>query len=244
MTREAILKELELWPLWTLRQPLPEQLASSDETVEESNEAIAEEQPPASEVNTTVSEKIELDNKIHPVGDLEEKNSADVSTHQVNIAVTESIQAPIADDVFAMVDTEGKIDTSRMRFQLFQSADSQCLMVHENAPFNESQSQLWQNILNAMRLKMTFVAENVEVNALLSERKPKVILLFGEKVAQTILHEPRDIIELRKQKFHHRAIPCVVSFDLQHLLQHGQDKAKAWADLCAVLALLKHEQDA
>lgn len=235
MSREAILKELELWPLWTLRQPLPEQ-AEPNAIVEASPAQTDKQQHSVAEFDSTTIEHDALNN--------EKDDVVDAITQYEDLSDLDATQTTFSDDAIVMAEPLEETHVPNMQFQLYESADGHCLMVHENAPFDESQSQLWHNILNAMRLNMTFVAENVNMSTLLVDRTPKVMLLFGTTVAQAILKETRAITALRQQKFHHQAIPCVVSFDLQHLLQNTQDKAKAWADLCAVLAILEHAQSA
>ena len=62
--------------------------------------------------------------------------------------------------------------------------------------------------------------------------QPKLIFVFGEKAAQTLLgsNEPRDALRGKSHQF--EGVDLIVSYAPSHLLTQTQDKAKAWADLC------------
>ena len=62
--------------------------------------------------------------------------------------------------------------------------------------------------------------------------QPKLIVAFGEKVAQNLLGSNELLDTLRGTVHKYQGVSLVASYAPSHLLQHTQDKAKAWADLC------------
>ncbi len=62
--------------------------------------------------------------------------------------------------------------------------------------------------------------------------QPKLIVTFGEKVAQNLLGSNELLDTLRGRVHKYQGVSLVASYAPSHLLQHTQDKAKAWADLC------------
>ena len=62
--------------------------------------------------------------------------------------------------------------------------------------------------------------------------QPKLIFAFGEKSAQNLLDSNEPLDALRGKVHQYQGVALVVSYPPSHLLHHTQDKAKAWADLC------------
>jgi DNA polymerase len=75
--------------------------------------------------------------------------------------------------------------------------------------------------------------------------RPKVILAMGRFAAQTLLHgslpEGSKIPfgKLRGQIYRYQGIPVVVTYHPAYLLRTPQDKARAWADLCLALGVIR-----
>ena len=75
--------------------------------------------------------------------------------------------------------------------------------------------------------------------------QPKVILVLGRFAAQSLLRERVPEVsaiplgKLRGQIYRYQGIPVVVSYHPAYLLRSQGDKARAWADLCLALSLLK-----
>ncbi|WP_114971468.1 uracil-DNA glycosylase [Rhodoferax ferrireducens] len=75
--------------------------------------------------------------------------------------------------------------------------------------------------------------------------RPKVILAMGRFAAQTLLHgslaEGSKIPfgKLRGQIYRYQGIPVVVTYHPTYLLRTPQDKARAWADLCLALDVIR-----
>ena len=68
--------------------------------------------------------------------------------------------------------------------------------------------------------------------------QPKVILAMGRLAMQMLLSEDHPqglklpLGKLRGQVWHYQGVPVVVTYPPAYLLRNGQDKARAWQDLC------------
>jgi uracil-DNA glycosylase len=68
--------------------------------------------------------------------------------------------------------------------------------------------------------------------------QPKVILAMGRVAMQVLLSEDHPqglklpLGKLRGQVWHYQGVPVVVTYPPAYLLRNGQDKARAWQDLC------------
>ena len=61
--------------------------------------------------------------------------------------------------------------------------------------------------------------------------KPKLIIALGRPAAQSLLQTEVKISASRGKLFEHRGIPVIVTYHPAYLLRTLQDKAKAWEDL-------------
>lgn len=77
--------------------------------------------------------------------------------------------------------------------------------------------------------------------------QPRIILALGRLAAQALLQgsEPEiasvPLGQLRGQSYHYQGVPVLVTYHPNYLLRSPQHKARAWADLCRALALLRRE---
>ena len=192
MTREDVLKELELWPLWTLRQPLAQ--------ANDSAALIAKASVPESQLATQVAE-------------VEEKHVA------AQMQTNETQAAPL--------------------FQGFISEDGHCLMLHAQTRLSPDENTLLQNISIAMRLKFQPMAQNLSAPQFFAQYAPKVVIAFGEQAAQAFLQSTSLLQDLRGHPHQFNNTVLIATYALPHLLQHWQDKAKAWEDLCLALEIME-----
>jgi DNA polymerase len=71
--------------------------------------------------------------------------------------------------------------------------------------------------------------------------QPKIILAMGRFAMQQLLSEDHPqglklpLGKLRGQVWHYQGVPVVVTYPPVYLLRSGQDKARAWEDLCLAL---------
>lgn len=195
MMREEVLKELELWPVWSLRRPLS---------------------PPPKALETLP--EVSLPEEMAQI------ENAQVEVAQVEVAQVAQTQLA---EVSTLIDTQTYLS--------FQTENADCLVLHENKDFSQEEEKLWLNICKAMQFSQKMPTRRVTISALLENQSPKVMIIFGEQVTQSL--SPKvELLSENVQSF--ESIPCVVTFSLAHLLLNPLDKGKTWRNLCQALALL------
>lgn len=187
LTREDVLRELELLPVWQLRQPLPE--------VVQDIAAIT-----IVEVATAKPEGINIE-KIAA-----ENRPAEIATQMLS---------HIASD------------------------DGQWLFVLENHALSADEAKLLQNMQRAMRIQCQPSVQADNTLDLVNANNTQLIVALGEAVAQKLLQSTEKLTHLRGQLHPFQTAQLVVTFGLQHLLQHPQDKARTWEDICLAMQALQ-----
>jgi len=93
--------------------------------------------------------------------------------------------------------------------------------------------------------------ENAEIAACLPflERqiallKPKIIVLLGKVAVHALLHDDKALGSLRGRRFEYAGIPVVVTYHPAYLLRNLPEKAKAWEDLLFARRLLRESRPA
>jgi len=78
--------------------------------------------------------------------------------------------------------------------------------------------------------------------------RPKLIVLLGRAAVQAVLGEERSLAGSRGKRFEYRdgelVVPVVVTYHPAYLLRNLPDKAKAWEDLCFARRLMCEAQAA
>ena len=69
--------------------------------------------------------------------------------------------------------------------------------------------------------------------------KPKVIVLLGKAAVHAVLHEDKSLASMRGQRFEYAGIPVVVTYHPAYLLRNLPEKAKAWEDLLFARRVLR-----
>jgi len=123
----------------------------------------------------------------------------------------------------------------------FDSADAQ-------------QEQLLDNMLRAIGItrsapmrerRATFLAvaappalanDQDEIAAAIMSVAPRCVLALGRAAAAAVLGSDAPIGHWRGRCQERAGVPVIVTFSLAFLLRHGDEKAKAWADLCLAVA--------
>jgi uracil-DNA glycosylase family 4 len=80
------------------------------------------------------------------------------------------------------------------------------------------------------------------INALknhIDQSKPKLLIAWGESIAQSLIDSGSPITELRGTTHTFADTPLIVTYSLDHLLRHPADKRKAFQDLQLVLTVTK-----
>lgn len=119
------------------------------------------------------------------------------------------------------------------------SEDVTCLFLMQSGMLDEAAEALLQNMLRAMRLICRSQAENTAEH-IFSQYTPKLIICFGAEAANQLTQQSFEMSQWRSHQPHHfEHLPMIVTFTPQHLLQHNQNKALAWQDLCLAMQLLE-----
>ncbi len=69
--------------------------------------------------------------------------------------------------------------------------------------------------------------------------KPKIIVLLGKAAVHAVLHDDKSLASLRGKRYEYGGIPMVVTYHPAYLLRNLPDKAKAWEDLLFARRLLR-----
>jgi DNA polymerase len=69
--------------------------------------------------------------------------------------------------------------------------------------------------------------------------KPKIIVLLGKVAVHSLLHDDKSLASLRGKRFEYAGIPVVVTYHPAYLLRNLPDKSKAWEDLLFARRLLQ-----
>ena len=216
LTREDMLRELELLPAWRLNAPLPQAETSQAETtpiqvlpeptVQQTAESVIEE---TSVEETQVEKTPDVANMDLATLNQYVMGSGDAKAEWLFIG-----DAPSADDLQA------------------------------GHPFAGQAGELLDKMLIAIQLQrsknvfLTYLSQPEYLNRQIELVQPKLIFAFGEIAAQTLTQSRASLDELRGKVHDYHGVALVVSYPPAHLLTHTQDKAKAWADLCLAKASL------
>ena len=212
-TREDLLRELELLPVWransalevSLKAPLEAKQEKAHSTkVHSTAESTPKELMFAVETVLAPQESalpdvanmdwVALEQFVH--------GSGDINADWVFVGDASSIDDEEIGQLF-MGDAGALLDKMLLAIQLQRSKN--VYLTHLALPYFNRQMALIQ---------------------------PKLIVVLGEQVSQRLLgsNEPLDALRGKVHEFQGTAV--VVSYAPSHLLEHTQDKAKAWADLC------------
>ncbi|WP_137895235.1 uracil-DNA glycosylase [Ramlibacter sp. 2FC] len=71
--------------------------------------------------------------------------------------------------------------------------------------------------------------------------QPRIILAMGRFAVQSLLQTSEPIGRLRGRVHSYQGVPVVVTYHPAYLLRNLPDKAKAWADLCLALELVRQQ---
>jgi len=72
--------------------------------------------------------------------------------------------------------------------------------------------------------------------------QPKLIVALGKFAAQSLLESDQSISALRSKLHDYHGVPVIVTYHPAYLLRNMPDKSKAWEDLCFARATMKQLQ--
>ena len=237
LTREDMMRELELLPVWRLNSSLGLPLealleAPVDAALETKQEAAPSDAPIEADIEVVVEPKIEAK--------LETEAAAEVVIEEKKLTpqALES-QAPALPDVTNM-------DWAELKQHIVGSGDQNADWVFVGGALADGDaSVLLDKMLIAIQLQrgknvyLTQLSEPDYFNRQIALIQPKLIVAFGEQVAQRILDSNEPLDALRGKVHRYQDFSVVVSYAPSHLLEHTQDKAKAWADLCLARSFMQ-----
>ncbi|RIX46168.1 MAG: uracil-DNA glycosylase [Rhodocyclales bacterium GT-UBC] len=74
--------------------------------------------------------------------------------------------------------------------------------------------------------------------------KPKIIVLLGKAAVHAVLHDDKSLASMRGKRFDYAGIPAVVTYHPAYLLRNLPEKAKAWEDLLFARRMLRAQEPA
>jgi DNA polymerase len=214
LTREDMLRELELLPAWRLNAPLPQAEVTQTISTPELTPSIQTATEPIIQESQTEQAQVEKTPDVANM-DLATLNeyvmgSGDAKAEWLFIA-----DAPSGDDLQAGHPFAG---------QAGQLLDKMLIAI---------QLQRSKNVF------LTYLSQAEYLNRQIELIQPKLIFAFGEIAAQTLTQSKAPLDELRGKVHQYQGVSVVASYAPSHLLKHTQDKAKAWADLCLARDTMK-----
>jgi DNA polymerase len=222
LTREDMLRELELLPAWRLNAPLPEvEVIQAVAPQEASNLMQALPADTVQESPNPIAEEADIQ-----VPQIE--NSPDMT--EMDLATLNK---------FVMSSGDAKADW----FFIADAPNAEDL--EAGHPFGGQAGELLDKMLIAIQLQrhrdvfLTYLSEAKYFSRQIEIIRPKLIFSFGESTAQMLTQSAASLDELRGKVHDCHGVALVVSYSPVHLMTHPQDKAKAWADLCLARETIK-----
>jgi DNA polymerase len=216
MTREDIMRELELLPVWQLRVPLPSQV---------------EAELPQVEAEITLLEELKAEGLLVEnilTGDILESES--VNSEQ------ETLLVELTSDLAVTLEPQAAVP---QLFTHIASEDDDWLFVMPDVALPGDEALLLQNICKAIHIKTKPAEISKNPLDVLKNMRPKLLIAMGESTAQAMLQSTAALDDLRGTPKKFQDIALVATYDLAHLLRNSQDKAKAWDDFCVAMQVLQ-----
>ena len=215
LTREDMLRELELLPAWRLNVALPQ------------TEVI--QVVPVQEVVTSIEKAPE------PIVDVLAESV--IQTSQIDQPQLNQLPDIANMDLATMnqyVMGSGDVKAEWLFIADAPSADD----LEAGRPFAGQAGELLDKMLIAIQLQrsknvfLTYLSQSEYLSRQIELIRPKLIFAFGETTAQILTQSKAPLDDLRGKVHDFDGAALVVSYSPMHLTKHPQDKAKAWADLC------------
>ena len=235
LTREDIFKELDLWPVWRLREANAETDATASEVT-----------PPANVPSAPVDAKGTIFKAGQPF-DVNTLATWDALREAVNTCTRCKLHLTRTQGVPGV----GDLHADWLIVGEAPGADEDA----QGEPFVGQAGRLLDAMLAAINLQR---GNNVYIANVLKSRppgnrnpepdevaacmpyllkqiellQPKIILALGRFAAQSLLDTKNSIASLRGQVHQFQGVPLIVSYHPAYLLRTLTDKARAWEDLC------------
>lgn len=270
LTREQMLVEMGISPLWTLRTALSTEAEQVMETSDGQGESVPESTAPEFEL---------------PGADTIEPSSPGLPAEQ-HIPPSTAPAALASSDVgnLAWASLEQAVADCRQcglcqqrKQAVFGVGDPQAdwLFIGEGPgaeedvrgePFVGQAGKLLDNMLAAIDLargEKVYIANAVKcrppgnrtpeaaemaacrpyLERQIALIKPRIIVLLGKAAVHSVLREDKSLASLRGRRFEYAGIPVAVTYHPAYLLRNLPDKSKAWEDLLFARRLLREQAE-
>ena len=254
MSREDMLRELELLPVWQLRQPLPTLFNAELKTTDKGEQFIEEtvvQEPATQEQQLPVADipaiaitaaEAPATESVSPESSIPEPASSVPPVFEAfapqQIEVVESVEE-------AVVDTPvlEQIQPLVLRLLLSEGSHYAFLMEPYAAEDNVQQVEtLLKNMMRAMQASCRVDVIN-RADKIFAVHTPKLMISLGAAPANQLSGKTHTLEEWRhiqqESPSLYEQIPLIVTYHPAHLLTNTADKALAWRDLCAAMKLVQ-----
>jgi uracil-DNA glycosylase len=245
---EAILRELNMYPLWVRRE---QSNSVRPELVE------GQECEPAVSIQTSTSSARTETNK--PAAIIPESNPVNLNWPELKSTVHScqacALRAGCTQPVFGTGDESAD--------WLFVGDAPDADDDAQGEPFAGQAGKLLDNMLMAIKLKRhnvylthaikcrplddrhPHVGEIAQCLPYLQRQialiQPKVIVALGKVASNALLGNDATLASLRGTPHDYQGIPLIVTYHPSYLLRSPMEKAKAWQDLCMAVALMQKQ---
>lgn len=238
VTREDMLRELELLPMWRLRAPLAEALSVPivpEQTTLTQPNASSESIAPAESMTLVEPMAVEAS-----IAYTEQVTAAEpVVTHVPEVAVAPMVDAKVEVIAEALViqapEVSAAEDLPLPELSPETLVQSPWFLYSPQAGDAASQSLL-QNIVRALQLPVEEVALHQQALSV-QQVKARFAVLFGLEAANQFLGTAHPALAaVRGQLFTHGDMRYVITHSPGAMLENPQLKREVWHDLCLLLA--------
>jgi len=237
MSREDMLRELELLPMWQLRQPLPASLKATAPPADVSKPIVVKPESAASGLPAIESRA--AGDAVPEPAELEPAFSR--MTQQQEVEVDLSVEVPVPEAVQETVSEQ--VQQQPLRLLLSEDGVYAFLIKpHAAEPDAQPVETLLKNMMRAMQLDSR-VDVTDSADKVLAGHSPKLLISLGAEPANRLLGKVLGIDGWRNAQRQnpplYAGVPLIVTYHPAHLLGNHTDKADAWRDLCFAMQLMQ-----
>lgn len=248
ISREDMLRELELLPVWQLRQPLPMAFIAETPAADEREIIVNEQEVKPQE---SVVDALPL-MAVAPTESQSPEDEAFVCDTLMTVELSaDSAPAPsILVGVLPQAEVVEHAQSAPVSFleqalplRLLLSDDSTYAFLiapYVNAAEMQEVEVLLKNMIRAMQVSCR-VDVTDSVDKIFAMHIPKLIISFGAEPANHLLGSTYAIDEWRNMQqqspLRYRQTALIVTHHPAHLLENTADKVFAWRDLCMAMKL-------
>ncbi len=218
ISRDDILRELELLPAWRLRNPP----ATVDVQAQAAEAAIIPRPAiPAESAQPAKADELPAEIAL-PLMELDE-----TPTNKISAAGDPNAEWLFVGEAFG---TEEELRKAPFTGQAGMLLDNILAAM---------QLRRGQNVFMASVLNSQPPENRDSLKQQVDTVKPKLIVALGQFAAQSLLQSDALLADLRGRLHQYQEVPVVVTYHPEDLLQRPEDKAKTWDDLCFAIKTMR-----